>query len=60
MTLWADDLYMSVPYLARMGKLTGDNKYFDFAIQQVEKFQQIHLSMLPLVYTFMLFTMMRI
>ena len=28
MTLWADDLYMSVPYLARMGKLTGDNKYF--------------------------------
>ena len=22
MTLWADDLYMSVPYLARMGKLT--------------------------------------
>jgi unsaturated rhamnogalacturonyl hydrolase len=38
MTLWADDLYMSVPYLARMGKLTGDNKYFDFAISQVEKF----------------------
>jgi rhamnogalacturonyl hydrolase YesR len=38
MTLWADDLYMSVPYLARMGKLTGDKKYFDFAIQQVESF----------------------
>ena len=38
MTLWADDLYMSVPYLARMGKLTGDNKYFDFAIKQVESF----------------------
>ena len=38
MTLWADDLYMSVPYIARMGKLTGDNKYFDFAIQQVENF----------------------
>jgi unsaturated rhamnogalacturonyl hydrolase len=38
MTLWADDLYMSVPYLARMGKLTGDNKYFDFAIKQVEQF----------------------
>lgn len=38
MTLWADDLYMSVPYLARMGKLTGDNKYFDFAIMQVEHF----------------------
>ena len=38
MTLWADDLYMSVPYLARMGKLTGDNKYFEFAIKQVESF----------------------
>lgn len=38
MTLWADDLYMSVPFLARMGKLTGDNKYFDFAIKQVENF----------------------
>jgi unsaturated rhamnogalacturonyl hydrolase len=38
MTLWADDLYMSVPYLARMGKLTGDPKYFDFAIKQVESF----------------------
>jgi unsaturated rhamnogalacturonyl hydrolase len=37
-TLWADDLYMSVPFLARMGKLTGDNKYFDDAIKQVESF----------------------
>lgn len=40
MTLWADDLYMSVPFIARMGKLTGDNKYFDFAIDQVEKFNR--------------------
>jgi unsaturated rhamnogalacturonyl hydrolase len=40
MTLWADDLYMSVPFLARMGKLTGDSKYFDFAIQQVENFNR--------------------
>jgi unsaturated rhamnogalacturonyl hydrolase len=40
MTLWADDLYMSVPYLARMGKLTGDNKYFDFAVKQVENFNK--------------------
>ena len=40
MTLWADDLYMSVPYLARMGKLTGDAKYFDFAIKQVEQFNK--------------------
>jgi unsaturated rhamnogalacturonyl hydrolase len=40
MTLWADDLYMSVPFLARMGKLTGDTKYFDFAIKQVEQFNK--------------------
>ncbi len=37
-TLWADDLYMSVPFLARMGKLTGDDKYFNDAIRQVENF----------------------
>ncbi|HEY4147379.1 MAG TPA: glycoside hydrolase family 88 protein [Chitinophagaceae bacterium] len=40
MTIWADDLYMSVPFLARMGKLTGDTKYFDFAIRQVENFNR--------------------
>jgi rhamnogalacturonyl hydrolase YesR len=39
-TIWADDLYMSVPFLARMGKITGDNKYFDDAIKQVENFNK--------------------
>ncbi|MEO8110200.1 MAG: glycoside hydrolase family 88 protein [Ginsengibacter sp.] len=39
-TIWADDLYMSVPFLARMGKLTGNNKYFDDAIKQVENFNK--------------------
>lgn len=39
-TLWADDLFMSVPFLARMGKLTGDSKYFDDAIKQVENFNK--------------------
>jgi unsaturated rhamnogalacturonyl hydrolase len=38
MTLWADDLYMSVPFLARMGKLSGDNKYWDDAVNQVLNF----------------------
>lgn len=38
LTIWADDLYMSVPFLARMGKMTGDPQYFDFAIRQVENF----------------------
>ncbi len=40
MTLWADDLYMSVPFLARMGKITGNTKYFDDAITQVENFNK--------------------
>lgn len=39
-TIWADDLYMSVPFLARMGKLSGDDKYFDDAIKQVLQFDE--------------------
>jgi unsaturated rhamnogalacturonyl hydrolase len=39
-TLWADDMFMSIPFLARMGKLTGDHKYFDDAIKQVENFNK--------------------
>ena len=34
-TLWLDDLYMYVPAVAQMGKLTGDKKYFDDAVKQV-------------------------
>jgi unsaturated rhamnogalacturonyl hydrolase len=37
-TLWLDDLYMGVPALAQMGKLTGDKKYFDDAIKQIKQF----------------------
>ncbi|MGE5421509.1 MAG: glycoside hydrolase family 88/105 protein [Chloroflexota bacterium] len=36
--LWLDDLYMSVPALAQMGKLTGERKYFDDACRQVFQF----------------------
>lgn len=39
-TLWLDDLYMSVPALAQMGKLTGERKYFDDAAKQVLQFSQ--------------------
>ncbi len=39
-TLWLDDLFMSVPALAQMGKLTGDNKYFDDAVKQVLQFSE--------------------
>jgi rhamnogalacturonyl hydrolase YesR len=34
-SVWADDMYMSVPFLANMGLLTGDNSYFDDAVKQV-------------------------
>jgi unsaturated rhamnogalacturonyl hydrolase len=33
-SLWADDLYMSVPALAQMGALTGDRAWFDDAVKQ--------------------------
>lgn len=35
MTVWADDVYMSVSFLAQMGKQTGDTKYFDEAARQI-------------------------
>jgi len=34
-SMWADDMYMSVPFLAQMGVLTGDNAYFDDGATQV-------------------------
>ena len=39
-TLWLDDLFMSVPALAQMGKLTGEVKYYDDAVKQVVQFSQ--------------------
>ncbi len=39
-TLWLDDMFMGVPALAQMGKLTGDKKYFDEAIRQVISFDK--------------------
>ena len=37
-SLWLDDLYMSVPALAQMGALTGEQKYFDEAVKQILQF----------------------
>lgn len=34
-SLWTDDMYMCVPFLAQMGKLTGNKKYWDDAVNQV-------------------------
>ena len=33
--VWIDDAYMSIPFLAQMGRLTGDSKYFFDAARQV-------------------------
>lgn len=40
MTVWADDLFMSVPFLLRMGKITGQQSYYDDAASQVIKFDK--------------------
>ena len=40
MTLWLDDLYMSIPFLARYGQLTGEEKYFAFSAEQVKQFTE--------------------
>src|ERR1017187_8198195 len=34
-SLWADDLYMSVPFLAQMGALTSQRSWFDDGARQV-------------------------
>jgi len=37
-TIWLDDMFMGVPAIANMGKLTGDTKYYDEAIKQIMQF----------------------
>ncbi|MFH1195042.1 MAG: glycoside hydrolase family 88 protein [bacterium] len=39
-TLWADDLYMGISFLSRMGEMTGDVKYLDDAAKQVVNFHK--------------------
>ena len=39
-TLWLDDLYMSVPALAQMGRLTGEGRYYDDAVRQILQFSE--------------------
>ncbi|MFD0711834.1 glycoside hydrolase family 105 protein [Paenibacillus sp. GCM10027626] len=37
-TMWADDFFMSCPFLVRMGQLTGDTRYFEEVIRQANGF----------------------
>ncbi|HVW20314.1 MAG TPA: glycoside hydrolase family 88 protein [Opitutaceae bacterium] len=39
-SVWADDMYMSVPALAQMGRLTGERGYYDDAVRQVLQISQ--------------------
>jgi unsaturated rhamnogalacturonyl hydrolase len=39
-TIWLDDLFMSVPALAQMGKLTGEGRYYDDGVKQVLQFSE--------------------
>ena len=40
MTMWADDLYMSVPFIVRYSQFTGDQKYLDDAANQFFGFKK--------------------
>ena len=39
-TIWADDLFMSVPFMLRMAKITGDSSWYDDAVHQVLQFNK--------------------
>jgi rhamnogalacturonyl hydrolase YesR len=39
-TLWLDDMFMGVPALAQMGKLTGNKAYTDDAVKQFLQFSK--------------------
>ena len=39
-TVWLDDMFMGVPAVAYMGRLTGEQRYYDEAARQVLQFAQ--------------------
>jgi len=39
-TIWADDSFMAISFLSRMGQFTGDEKYFTDAANQVLKYNK--------------------
>ena len=38
-TMWTDDMYMCLPFMARLGVIKGDRKYFDDILTQVRGFK---------------------
>lgn len=43
-TVWADDLFMSVPFLLRVAKATGEDRYREDAVRQVLQFRKYLLN----------------
>jgi len=43
-TIWADDLFMSVPYLIRIAKATGGQRYMEDAVRQALQFRKYLLN----------------
>ena len=39
-TLWLDDMFMGIPAVAYMGRLTGEQRYYDEAARQVHQFAE--------------------
>lgn len=39
-TMWADDVFMSCPFLVRLGKVTGDTFYFEECARQIRGFKK--------------------
>lgn len=39
-TMWLDDLYMSVPFLVRYSRLTGERRYLDDAAEQFRLYRE--------------------
>lgn len=39
-TVWLDDMFMSIPAIVQMGKLTGEEKYYNEAVKQIQQFSQ--------------------
>lgn len=39
-TLWLDDLFMGVPTMAYLGKVTGERRHYDDAVHQVTQFSK--------------------
>ena len=39
-SLWLDDMFMGIPAIVQMGKLTGDTKYYDEAVKQIRQFTE--------------------